>query len=294
MNELVNLNQIVSEIKFFENQAVVSYWEIGKRLSKAKKQVGHGNWYDWVDENLGYSRRVTQQLIKIGDSISNPNTYSHLTFSKALALTTIKDEEERQDFIDSHEVEDMTTRKLQEEIKSYKENLKAKEEELNNTKNELGQAKTALTNKERQIEEETNERIRLSGELEQAKNKEPEVVEKEVIKEVTPDDYEDLKERVKDLREKQKDLENKLFVEKEAKKRAVSQLEEEEQKEKLIKEINSFAWTINSFFKNVGGLLYLTEFLNEVPTSSKNLFIKSANSINGWTTQLMKNIEDNN
>ena len=37
MNELVNLDQIVSEIKFFENQAVVSYWEIGKRLSQAKE-----------------------------------------------------------------------------------------------------------------------------------------------------------------------------------------------------------------------------------------------------------------
>ena len=155
-------------------------------------------------------------------------------------------------------------------------------------------AYTRVKELEKQLKEQTEINESLSDELMDLRDKEPEVVEKEVIKEVTPDDYEDLKERVKDLREKQKDLENKLFVEKEAKKRAVSQLEEEEQKEKLIKEINSFAWTINSFFKNVGGLLYLTEFLNEVPASSKNLFIKSANSINGWTTQLMKNIEDNN
>lgn len=38
MNEIVSLDQVVSEIKFFENQAVVSYWEIGKRLKKAKEQ----------------------------------------------------------------------------------------------------------------------------------------------------------------------------------------------------------------------------------------------------------------
>ena len=170
------------------------------------------------------------------------------------------------------------------------ETLKAWNEEKISTH----KAYTRVKELEKQLKEQAEINESLSDELMDLRDKEPEVVEKEVIKEVTPDDYEDLKERVKDLREKQKDLENKLFVEKEAKKRAVSQLEEEEQKEKLIKEINSFAWTINSFFKNVGGLLYLTEFLNEVPTSSKNLFIKSANSINGWTTQLMKNIEDNN
>lgn len=293
MNELVNLNQIVSEIKFFENQAVVSYWEIGKRLSKAKEQVGHGNWYSWIDENLGYTPETARSLMKIYSEISNPKSICDLNYTKVLKILSLP-AESRQDFIEKHDVEDMTTRQLQAEIKEYKKNLKAKEEELNNTKNELGEAKTTLTNKERQIGELRVSNNSLYGKLQIEKSKAPEVIEKEVIKEVTPDDYDDLKERVKDLREKQKDLENKLFIEKEAKKRAVSQLEEEEQKEKLIKEINSFAWTINSFFKNVGGLLYLTEFLNEVPASSKNLFIKSANSINGWTTQLMKNIEDNN
>lgn len=287
MNELVSLNQLVSEIKFFENQAVVSYWEIGKRLSKAKEQVGHGNWENWVDENLGYSKQTTRRLIQVYGEYSNRSTLSDLTFSKALALTSIKEEDERQEFVENHKVEDMTTRQLQAEIKEYKKNLKAKE-------NELEAAKAGLEFKDGQIEKYSTEKSKLSAELELAKmNKaKPKIIEKEVIKEVVPSDYDDLQELVKDLQNTQKELENKLFLEREAKKEAISKLSSEQQKEKFTEQINSFAWTINNFFKNVGGLLYLTDFIDDVPASSKKLFISSARALNGWSNQLMNNIEN--
>lgn len=265
MNELVNLKQIVSEIKFFENQAVVSYWEIGKRLSQAKEQVGHGNWYDWVDENLGYSRRVTQQLIKIGDSISNPNTYSHLTFSKALALTSIKDEEERQDFIDSHEVEDMTTRKLQEEIKSYKKSLKAKEEELDSTKREL----------------------------EQEKNREPEIVKKEVVQKIKPKDYDYLKSENKKLEEhlnKQIEINEGLRAKE---KYAISQLESEKAHKKIVSDVMGLHTRIAGFIQNVGGLLYLTDYIDDLTDKNKKLFLDSIKYLREFSEQLYTNVEDN-
>ena len=294
MNELVNLNQIVSEIKFFENQAVVSYWEIGKRLSKAKKQVGHGNWLDWVNENLGYSERTTQQLIKVSDSFSNPNTLSDLTFSKVLALTSIKDEKQRQEFVENHKVKDMTTRQLQAEIKEYKKNLKAKEEELNNTKNELGEAKTALTNKERQIEEETSERIRLSGELEQAKNKEPEVIEKEVIKEVEPRDYKELQFKVKDLDRAYEEIRKKdmqIASLKTKEKERIAKLEEYDANKKILNDLKDFMWTIDSFIRRTGGLIYLTDYYEELPNREKDYFEKSVKRIFDWSSQLNENLE---
>lgn len=271
MNEIVNLNQIVSEIKFFENQAVISYWEIGKRLNQAKEQVGHGNWYTWINDNLGYTPETARKLIKIYKEISNPNTYCDLGFSQVLALTSIKDEEEREEFINNNPVEDMTVRELKKEIKEYKEQI---------NRNNL------------ELEDYKNSNARLTNELEMEREKPSEIIEKEVIKEVKPDDYEDIKKALKQLQKDNEDLKNKLIIESNKKKEAINQLAGEQQKEELIREINGFAWTINGFIKDVGGLIYLTEYLNEVPPSSKKLFISSAETLEQWATQLAYNIKD--
>lgn len=283
MNELVNLDQIVSEIKFFENQAVVSYWEIGKRLSQAKEQVGHGNWENWVDENLGYSKSTTKNLIRVYKEIPNRQAIADLNFTKALALTSIKDEEDRQDFIDGHEVEDMTTRQLQAEIKEYKEALKDKDEKLKFADFNLRELKNAAIESD-----EENEKLR--AELEYAKNykPEPEIIEKEVV----PEDYEDLKASISNLYREREELKNQLLIEKDKKREALKKLEAEEQNREIIREIKGFAWTINAFIKDVGGLLYLVDFLEQVPDTSQKLFISSAETLRQWSEQLDFNIKN--
>ena len=286
MNELVSLNQLVSEIKFFENQAVVSYWEIGKRLSKAKEQVGHGNWYSWVDENLGYTPETARKLIKISNEISNPNTYCDLNFSKVLALTSIKDEDERQEFVEKHDVEDMTTRQLQAEIKEYKKNLKAKESELE-------AAKAGLDFKDGQIERYSTEKSRLSAELELAKmNKaKPKIIEKELIKEVVPDDYDLTKAQLENANKKLEKLMRVNQSLKEKEKLAMSKLESEQVKKKIVENISSFHYKIAGFMEDVGGLLYLTDYLDDMPQENKKLFLDSAKYLRGFSEQLYKNIE---
>ena len=321
MGDLANLNQIVSEIKFFENQAVVSYWEIGKRLSQAKEQVGHGEWIPWIEENLNYTRRTASNLIKVYESYPNGNTSSHLNFSKVLALTSIKDEEDRQDFIDSHEVEDMTTRQLQAEIKEYKESLKAKEEELNNVNSCYNSLSIVAKNRE-----EENERLREN--LRQEREKPAEIIEKEVV----PEDYEDLKSELKELMDYQKELENKLYEEQQKpkevvkevergdikyykseisrleeklqkeitknlglisdKKLAISQLESEKAHQKIVDDISGFHYNIAGFIQANGGLLYLTEYLDEIPTKNRNLFLDSIKHLREFSEQLYLNVEE--
>ena len=266
MNEIISLDQVVSEIKFFENQAVVSYWEIGKRLKKAKEQVGHGNWLDWVDNNLGYSNKQSERLIKLYSEYSNPTLMSNITFTQALALTTVE-EEIRTEIIEKEQLEDKTVKETKEIIDKYK---KAKEE----------------------LEEQKDINNSLVRELESEREKETEVIEREVIKEVIPSDYEELKRQLKELQVTNSDLKNKLVIEANKKKLAIGELEEEQQKEKLMKEINSFAWTINGFIKEVGGLIYLTDYVNEVPKSSRDLFTSSAKTLLDWANQLNYNLEN--
>ena len=302
MGEIANLNQIVAEIKFFENQAVVSYWEIGKRLSQAKEQVGHGEWIPWIEENLNYTRQTASSLIRVYESYPNGNTSLHLNFSKVLALTSIKDEEDRQDFIDSHEVEDMTTRQLQAEIKEYK---------------------AGLEEKEKQLEESTAANKRLADKVIELEQREPEVIEKEVV----PEDYEDLKEQQKDLLNIQRSLEEELYQErkkvkevvpddyeltkaqlenankklerlisinqslKEKEKLAMSKLESEQAKKKIVEDVSGFHYKIAGFIQEVGGLLYLTEYLDDIPKDNKKLFLDSARYLREFSEQLYKNIE---
>lgn len=307
MGEIANLNQIVAEIKFFENQAVVSYWEIGKRLSQAKEQVGHGEWIPWIEENLNYTRQTASSLIRVYESYPNGNTSLHLNFSKVLALTSIKDEEERQEFIDSHEVEDMTTRQLQAEIKEYK---------------------AGLEEKEKQLEESTAANKRLADKVIELEQREPEIIEKEVV----PEDYEDLKSELKELMDYQKELENKLYEEQQKpkevvkevergdikyykseisrleeklqkeitknlslindKKLAISQLDTEKAHEKRVRDITSMHYSIAGFLQGIGGQLYLTEYLEEVTPRERNLYLDSVKHLREFSEQLYLNCEE--
>lgn len=267
MNELVSLNQLVSEIKFFENQAVVSYWEIGKRLSQAKEQVGHGDWEIWIDQNLGYTKRTAQRLIKVFEDYPKATTLSHLTFSKALALTSIKDEEERQDFIEKHDVEDMTTRKLQAEIKKYKRSLEETENEL---------------------EESTAANKRLADKVIELEQREPEIIEKEVV----PDDYELTKVQLENANKKLARLMDINQSLKEKEKLAMNKLESEQANKKIVEDVSGFHYKIAGFIQEVGGLLYLTEYLDDIPKDNKKLFLDSAKYLREFSEQLYKNIEE--
>lgn len=281
MNELVNLDQIVSEIKFFENQAVVSYWEIGKRLNQAKKQVDHGEWMNWVDRNLGYSQETTNKLMRINNEFPNSSTLTNLTFSKALALTSIKDEDARQEFTDTHPVEDMTVRELKAEIKEYKE---SKERETQELREEISKKDLELNNVKASNE-------RLASELDKAMEYEPEIIEKQVIKEVVPDDYELTKAQLENVNKKLSRLMDINQSLKEKEKLAMNKLESEQANKKIVEDVSGFHYKIAGFIQEVGGLLYLTEYLDDIPKDNKKLFLDSARYLREFSEQLYKNIE---
>jgi hypothetical protein len=123
---------LAAEIKTLDAQAkqmaMTAAMEIGKRLAEAKAAVGHGNWENWLQINVDYSQRTASNFIKVyevygvgqqglfGKSI-NPQTVAGLSFTKALALLAIKDEDDRADFVAGHDIPSMSSRELQAAIK---------------------------------------------------------------------------------------------------------------------------------------------------------------------------------
>jgi len=113
--------------------------EIGRRLTEAKTMIGHGEWGEWLEKSVAYSQRTANNLMRIfTDYGSSQITFfcdnaksqalANLSYTQAVALLGIP-QNERETFIHDHDIDNMTTRELQQAIKE-KQELEAKVMEL--------------------------------------------------------------------------------------------------------------------------------------------------------------------
>lgn len=120
------------------NMLLYNSIEIGRRLVEAKQMINHGEWGKWLEESVDYSQRTAQNLMKIFDEYgasqitllgdnAKSQAIADLSYTQAVALLGIP-EEERGDFIEEHDVKNMSTRELQQAIKGREQALKDKEE----------------------------------------------------------------------------------------------------------------------------------------------------------------------
>lgn len=276
MNELATLNNLVTEIKFFENQAVSSYWEIGKRLAQAKEQVKHGEWLDWVDANLGYSERTTQQLLKVYTTFPNANTVSDLKFRQVLALTSVN-EETREEILEKENLGEKTVRETNEIVKKYKE-LEKKNKELEEDVEFLSSESEFFSEQNKALKEANK---MLSDEVSK-KEVVTETIEKIVEKEVIPTDYESIKRENKKLQERNKKLELDLRV---------SKLNDDEENEKIKSEIRNYKWLVVNFVKNTTPLLNLVDQIKLLPKEEQELIKKSTENLLGFASNLYEQMK---
>ena len=147
--------------------------DIGQRLAEVKAAVGHGNWGKWLLENVDYSERTAQNLIRLYEEYGrgqgslfgeagNPQLVADLSVSQAVALLGIKDADERAEFIEKNDVAAMTKRELEEAIR-----------ERNEAREELAAAREAAENGEEAEKKIAAYRERLTkAEASAAKNEE--------------------------------------------------------------------------------------------------------------------------
>ena len=137
--------------------------EIGRKLNEAKELVPHGMWEDWLTENVDYSQSTANNLMRIateyGDEQvslfsgkSNSETFASLTYSQAVALFALP-MDQRQEFVENHDMEDLSTRQLKEEIAA----LKAETEKRDEIIREMEVEGNELREKIGRLEEENEE-----------------------------------------------------------------------------------------------------------------------------------------
>lgn len=100
---------------------------IGRCLIEAKESLPHGEWLPWLNERAELSERAAQRFMRLAREWSNPTALSDLGATKAITLLALP-AEEREQFMEEHNVIDMTTRQLEQAIKERDEARKAAEE----------------------------------------------------------------------------------------------------------------------------------------------------------------------
>lgn len=137
--------------------------EVGRRLTEAKAKLPHGKWGEYLKQEVDHSPSQAQNLMRVfreygsdqqslfgGEAKSQ--TFGNLTFSKALSLLVITDEEERARFVEENDVENMSTRELNEALKARDEAEEAAiaaQDEADRLRKETDQLKEKLDDQAR-------------------------------------------------------------------------------------------------------------------------------------------------
>ncbi len=204
--------------------------QIGQKLQEAKEKVEHGQWENWCQGNLNYSKRKAERFMKIADEYGDENSIyskttmlSDLSISKALQLLAVP-EAEVETFVEEHDIEVMTVKELEAEIKQLKEeksDLKSALAEAGNVDlEELEELNVKLEKAESKAEEQA-ERVRklqnqIEGDkkfrdkaIEEAVEAEREQLEREAM-EAAKQELQSAQSEAESLREKAEQLERKL------------------------------------------------------------------------------------
>ena len=199
MNEVINsesqlpeekkLSQLAAEINAIKEQVretvYLSTCRIGEKLLLAKGAVGHGNWGQWLKDNVDYSERTAQNIITIYKNFNNKETklfgavpdaelLGKLNQSQLLALSSIKDEEKRTEFMEEHkeELPDMSKQELAKalaELKEAKEDMTKKDYEIKSLQRDLSRADKQHEAMAQEVEKYQNLFEDTKNQLEEAK-----------------------------------------------------------------------------------------------------------------------------
>ena len=181
--------------------------EIGRRLTEAKLLIPHGEWGVWLKENVDYSKTTANNLMNIfneygsmqmdllGSNIKD-SVFENITYTQAVELMLIKDPEERKEFVQQNNVEEMSSRELK---KAIAERNKA-EKEKEKLQKEIDKLKKTNEEERKTLVKAVEEAAHRADDMEIEKNKlfDELTVNTKTVKEA--------EERIKELEDKINDM----------------------------------------------------------------------------------------
>lgn len=253
------LQQLAVEIVTFDRQAKITAVscaiEIGERLLEAKDLVPHGEWGNWLKQNVNYSQSTANNFMRLykeyGNdqgslftTMTNSQTIMNLDVSKALALTVLP-AEEREEFVAEHDVENMSTRDLKEalqENKELKRQLEEKERQITESASQLDIAITERQKMQERLSETVNQNAgyekSLQMKIDAAKKLEEEKKAAEVKQKESEKKVQELQCQMDNLKNQKPEVDQQMIgeLQAEAEKQAERRFAQEVEKLKAEKE----------------------------------------------------------
>ena len=167
---------IAAEIRMLDRQAAgicMSYIiEIGRRLVEAKSMVEDGKWLEYIKNELHYEKSTAQNYMRLYErygtgqqsmfgTFAETETFRRLTYTKALALLQVPDEE-LEEFAENNDIENMSTRELQQAIRERDAAISAKEQ----ADAQVDELQAKVDTQDQRVEKLTAELKTVSGDFE--------------------------------------------------------------------------------------------------------------------------------
>lgn len=297
----LSINNSITEdekdIKLGLRQNVNGIFIIGRALKrireekKYKTELGYNTFEQYIEERVGFSRKTGYRYIEIANKLSeNVSALTqNLSISKLyLIASAVENEEQAIEFIEEKHIvnnkeitaKDMTTRELERVVKEKKE-IKKQLEEEQELSNELQEE---IKEKEKQIKT-------LQNEIENIQIPKKEIIEKEVVKEVIPENLilekQELEEELKTLRVRAEKAENTI---------SRMKLDKEIQQDKIYSNVklDNLLMNIKTFLDNASKYTYLKEELQKIPTQNRKILESKINEVESWTILMKQALRNEN
>lgn len=215
-NSSKSLMESEAIIKSNESLVGMGVWNIGNELktirdTQSYKQKNYNSFEEYTEKELRYSRRHTYRFIEIAEnySVTSMSQIANIGMTKLLALTQIPDPE-REIFIETQPIEDMTTRELQQAIKEKKE-LQKQVEELKNKParvevREVEKVPSDYIEMKKKMERLERDLLNKDHDLEVAKAQSTLLERKAQLNEKEAKQYQELKTQINQLTKQKDDL----------------------------------------------------------------------------------------
>lgn len=165
-----------------------STFEIGKRLCEAKEQIEHGQWADWLKDNVAYSEITAQRLMRAyrefgeegqGLEEGETNVFEGLNFSQMVALFPLP-REHRAEFVKQNAIQELSSRELQGLVEREKQALEEAKAAKEGAALADAAAKEALQAKalaDQELSAARRDKSEMAAELNQLREKNTKLVE---------------------------------------------------------------------------------------------------------------------
>lgn len=124
--DVVSLEERANRIRQLTADVTRGFIDIGFELIAAKKEIGHGNWTEWLKSEFNWSIRTAQNFMALAERFGNTKTFSLLPTSTLIKMLALPEGDEEK-FVEKQvengrPIEKQSARELQKSVKEWNQN----------------------------------------------------------------------------------------------------------------------------------------------------------------------------